>query len=275
MKDSKYCASCRQILPASLFGLVNGKLAPYCRLCKSIKDAAYRAANKEKIAAQKRQAYLDNAEALKARQRAYYAENKDRLAPYFAAYRAKNLDRIKEYRKRHYYANRADYIDNAGRWRIENRERSSLYMKQYRVINRQRLREKAAIYYMNNRAEMSRRNRIRRLANHDAIREARRRDYELNKPKHRAWEHVRRARKSSADGRFSASDVQNLLGLQRWKCACCRVSLRRGYHVDHIIPLAKGGSNWPWNLQLLCPPCNLRKQARDPLHFMQDNGFLL
>ena len=29
--------------------------------------------------------------------------------------------------------------------------------------------------------------------------------------------------------------------LQRGKCACCHASIKRGYHVDHIQPLARGG----------------------------------
>lgn len=33
-------------------------------------------------------------------------------------------------------------------------------------------------------------------------------------------------------------------------------------HVDHIVPLARGGPDTEENLQLLCRPCNLRKGAR-------------
>ena len=46
---------------------------------------------------------------------------------------------------------------------------------------------------------------------------------------------------------------------QRWKCNHCGKDIRDENHVDHILPLAKGGSNDMDNLQLLCPPCNLRK----------------
>ena len=50
------------------------------------------------------------------------------------------------------------------------------------------------------------------------------------------------------------------------KCQMCGVGAEeRGVimHIDHIVPLAKGGKNELDNLQLLCGKCNLKKGAKD------------
>ena len=63
--------------------------------------------------------------------------------------------------------------------------------------------------------------------------------------------------------------------LQKGLCPCCRKPLGNDYHMDHIIPLALGGSNGDNNIQLLRSECNLEKQAKHPVDFMQSRGFLL
>jgi 5-methylcytosine-specific restriction endonuclease McrA len=75
--------------------------------------------------------------------------------------------------------------------------------------------------------------------------------------------------------RLPRGTVKRIGEAQRWMCPICRTSIRKEFHVDHIMPLAKGGSHEPSNLQLLCPQCNLRKNAKHPVDFMQSKGFLL
>ena len=63
-------------------------------------------------------------------------------------------------------------------------------------------------------------------------------------------------------GSYTAADVRALMVRQGCACAVCGVMLHGGYHVDHVIPIAKGGMNVVGNLQLLCPRCNLTKGAK-------------
>jgi 5-methylcytosine-specific restriction endonuclease McrA len=93
--------------------------------------------------------------------------------------------------------------------------------------------------------------------------------------KHAAKERNRRALKRSAEGVHTVADIAAIRVAQKNRCACCRVKLSGKGDVDHIVPLFRGGSNWPANLQILCEFCNGSKGSKDPLEFMQQRGFLL
>jgi 5-methylcytosine-specific restriction endonuclease McrA len=44
------------------------------------------------------------------------------------------------------------------------------------------------------------------------------------------------------------------------KCMACGDTDIRILDVHHIKPFAKGGSNQPWNLSVLCPSCHRKAQ---------------
>jgi 5-methylcytosine-specific restriction endonuclease McrA len=84
-----------------------------------------------------------------------------------------------------------------------------------------------------------------------------------------------KARKRGAVGAHTKNDTALIRKAQKDKCAYCRIKLKGGGHVDHIIALANGGTNWPENLQLTCGTCNNRKFTRCPLEFAREMGMLL
>lgn len=75
----------------------------------------------------------------------------------------------------------------------------------------------------------------------------------------------RRARRASAEGTHTLDEVTNLLYIQDNKCACCKAELTDNTReLDHIMPLALGGTNYISNLQWLCQFCNSTKNATHP-----------
>lgn len=88
------------------------------------------------------------------------------------------------------------------------------------------------------------------------------------------YERKRKAIKLGAEGMHTEEDIRRLYFLQKGKCVVCKIKLNK-YHVDHIMPLALGGSNAAGNIQLLCPACNMSKHSKHPIDFMQSRGFLL
>ena len=82
-------------------------------------------------------------------------------------------------------------------------------------------------------------------------------------------------RKGLKTGKLPRGTVLRIGELQRWMCPICTDGIKSKFHMDHIIPLARGGKHEPLNIQLLCPTCNVSKSAKDPVLYMQSRGFLL
>lgn len=122
--------------------------------------------------------------------------------------------------------------------------------------------DKIAARRERNRAKAASATKAWRIANPEWFRELRR---------------SRRLRKRNAEGSHTGSEISALLIKQRYRCAGphCKRHIGRGYHVDHVMPLALGGTNWISNIQLLCPTCNMKKHAKHPIEWAQQNGMLL
>ena len=93
----------------------------------------------------------------------------------------------------------------------------------------------------------------------------------------RAGDNRRRARLIGSEGSHTAADTVRILKAQHYRCAYCRLLIRRAKlrELDHIRPISRGGSNAASNLQWLCRPCNQAKWAKQPEDFARELGFLL
>lgn len=179
-------------------------------------------------------------------------ENKEAIAKRKAEYGVKNKEKIALYRQ-------------------ENKERRAATNIAYMQRNADTLKEKRLARYAEDPEKFK-----AIAAKYRAENPEKRAEYKRNnKTRINSHYHNRRARKVAAGGSHTYADIEKLILLQKNKCPVCRVSLKKGYHVDHIIPLFRGGTNDIRNIQILCPTCNLKKGSRNPIEFMQSQGFLL
>jgi 5-methylcytosine-specific restriction endonuclease McrA len=168
-------------------------------------------------------------------------------------YREANVERFRENARQYYWKDPQKHRAASKRWKQNNPER-------YREsLERSKPRKQAY-----------------REANRDKINKATRQWQINNKDKVNAKVNKRRALKRKSSGQYTAAEAAAILTAQKHKCVYCGADLRKvKRHLDHIVPLSRGGLNDKTNIQWLCEPCNLKKHAKDPIEFAQENGRLL
>lgn len=139
---------------------------------------------------------------------------------------------------------------------------------------RRRTLDRRLSYAKKNPIGQSKRQKIFLEKNSGRVKEKRRAKYLKDPDIFRSYGRNRRARLRNAEGSHGKSDIRRLLSLQRGKCAGCGIKLKE-YHVDHVRPISRGGSNDFYNLQILCPLCNRTKCAQNVIEWNQRNGKLL
>lgn len=159
-----------------------------------------------------------------------------------AAYRRVNREQINEWHRERY---------------SRNPEHFKAYRKARYVVTREQRLEYNHRYYTEHRTE---------------ILEQKKTYSRLNSEKRRASNHNYRARILGAKGEHSREDILAQAKSQNYFCWWCEKRLRRYWHVDHRIPLSKGGSNSAGNICITCPTCNLKKGDKMSWEF---NGRLL
>jgi 5-methylcytosine-specific restriction endonuclease McrA len=150
--------------------------------------------------------------------------------------------------------------------------------KDYYRRNRERLLAAEKARYQKNKERLIEYRKAYNARNVDAIAEYQRQWQKDNRDRCRAstakWDKAnpgnRRAIEARYRGRRQRQHVENvdpLLVLANYHecCGICGDILPVDeFHLDHIVPLSKGGRHLLKNLQPACPPCNLSKGDRWP-----------
>lgn len=200
---------------------------------------------------------------------------------YYHRYDAARRDIRREYNKQYHSEHASELCQYQRRWRNEHIQAIRERDRQYYDAHKDEICTKKRKYYIEHIDEVK--NRLQKYhAEHSeefrryAVRyrvehpEYGRRYYTQNAERMRLKSRLRRAHKNNASGTHTAADIRLQIKSQtdkrgRLHCWWCSELIEGDtYHVDHRIPLAKGGSNAPENLCISCPTCNLSKGAKLP-----------
>ena len=159
-----------------------------------------------------------------------------------------------------------------------NAERQQEYSAAYRKANAEKIRERQRRYREANREQILRRKRERWAADAEALNAERRSRYDDEaRERLRAYRlaniEASRAivarRKMRAGKGMDATDrllsVEYRKAISKDTCAYCPAD---GEHDDHMLPLARGGTDHWWNLQRTCMSCNQHKHTKTHEEFL-------
>lgn len=170
-------------------------------------------------------------------------------------------------------------IDTSDGLQMACKSCNSSYGRKYREANKVKLYSRNKACRLNNTEKVAGYQREWKKSNHEKVASLMAAWRDKNPEKVSALRRNRKSRKKEADGFHTGKDVSLIFERQGGLCAYCRKELvktgKGKFHVDHIQPLSKGGSNWPCNLQCLCPFCNLSKKDKDPFEFARKMGKLV
>ncbi len=166
--------------------------------------------------------------------------------------RLRNRDVNRAYQKLWYDAHKDQVKARVRAWHWAHRDKSLRASQEYYRSHKDHLNALNRMYWLNHREQ---------------VRTMHQRYYRNNPHLFRLHRLKRRAREAQAEGFWTVADLEAILSRQQGLCAYCACKLQSDMHMDHIIPLARGGSNWPSNLTFSCPYCNRSKNAKTPEEF--------
>ncbi len=161
--------------------------------------------------------------------------------------------------KKEYYLNNRSTIIKRRKEAIvtpEAKEKRKKYLSKYYKENREERKEKSKKYYKGNREQL-----LKKASEYKKTKDG--------KISSRASNSKRRnASLDNDDGTITKHSLDILLQIQNNQCFYCKKDLSlltdREVHLDHYIPISKGGAHSITNVVWSCSSCNLQKNASIP-----------
>ena len=236
-----------------------------CVACNKENNQKWRAQNVERVRhranVRARERYA-NEPKIREKVHLYYVQHADKLKAYASEYQKVHREKARVAFERYRITEKGRAV--AKKYHVSRKGREA--DKRYYDTHREQLRERGCINSAKYRAKYP-----------DKVKAAEQKWRAKNSERVNIYIRNRKARKMGNGGSHTKADIAEIRKLQKDRCAMpwCRASLHGKGHVDHIVPLAKGGRNDRCNIQLTCAHCNRKKSARDPIDHARSQGMLL
>lgn len=227
----KQCSKCKGwFLPTTEhFMLHKGKLYSQCHNCRRAAKRDSHVRNREHNLERSRRWYEENREYAKQKIAEWYRSNREKVLAYTAEWQRLNPDKVKARNLR---------------WVKNHPEQFRLMKKRHRQ-----------------RPDVKAKRRAYKIATVAHNREWERQRY-ANNPEVRAKQKAKAHRRRMVEGEITASMLHEAYDSQEGRCFYCGITLYFDWHLDHMQPISRGGTNEQSNLACACPFCNLSKGSK-------------
>lgn len=154
-----------------------------------------------------------------------------------------------------------------------NRNKMIEHSKEYYKNNKAVVQEYKKQYYKNNREEVIKKSIEYRNNNTDRVSEYLKEYQKNNKDKMVFYASKRRILENGNGGSYTQEQWQETLEYFDYKCAYTGECIKGNLHIEHIIPITKGGTNYIWNLIPSTPHANISKRNKDMEDWYRDQPY--
>lgn len=183
-------------------------------------------------------------------------EKREKRAEYYRKWYAEHREQVRERNLKNALKSRAEHPER-------NRENCRKWHAKHLEQERERIRESMRKWRAEHPEQALERERKWRAEHPETVRKAIAKWVAANPEKEWARQQRRRARKLGLEEHFTPEEWAVVLERYGGAClACGRKPPEVVITVDHVIPLARGGTDTVENLQPLCVSCNSRKWAK-------------
>lgn len=148
------------------------------------------------------------------------------------------------------------------KWKENNRDKVLAEKRRYRERHKDKINARIREY---------------RTENKEYVNELKRKAYEENRERYLELQRIRKrrykARKRSNGGSYTSDELDDCLHYFNYRCAYTGEPLGDDYHMDHVVPVSKGGSSNIWNMVPSLPHVNISKLDRDMTEWYKEQDY--